>query len=317
MFSKRIIISYVKSTRPYLFFVSGMAGLLGIVFSETIASCGRTICILIVLFLGWGVNQVINDLLGLREDRINAPHRPLVSGELPIKAAVVISLLLFAGGGLVTFLLNPQALFIYSAIFLMNFIYEYSKSVPVLGNFIFGFLLALCVYYGAVCLSPRGLDAFLDKKLLLLAISVVLINITTAFYTYYKDARGDYLAGKKTIIVCLKPDRARYLNFIVSLLPFVIVPALLFSPAWNEKINIYFIAFLFLSFVILQYTALLFFKHPRGPQTYFSLRWNFTGAVLFKTSFVALVNPLLAGVLFLANFILIKFLFKLHSDYLV
>lgn len=316
MISKQIIFAYVKSMRPYLFFVSGMAGLLGVVFSEAHASVGRILSILSVVFLGWGVNQVINDLLGLEEDRINAPHRPLVTGVLPIKIAMLFSVLLFALGGFITYMLNAQALTLYFLVFILNIIYEYSKRIPLLGNIVFGLLLVPCVYFGAMCMNGKGLEILLDKKLLVLAISIALINITAVFFTYYKDFIGDRDTGKKTIIVQLTPNKAKYLNYLVSVLPFSVILFLLSSPVWKESVNPYFLSFMFLSFVILQYTAFLFFKNPQGSNTYYSLKWNFRGAVLFKTSFIALVNPLMAGVLYVVNFILVGFLFDLHKDYL-
>ena len=154
-----------------------------------------------------------------------------------------------------------------------------------------------------------------DKKLSLLALAIILINITVAFFAYYKDFVGDKVAGKKTIIVQLTPHRAKYLNFLASAFPFTVILFLLSSPIWKESINLYFFSFMLLSFIILQYTAFLFFKHPQGSDTYYSLRWIFRGAVLFKTSFIALVNPFMAGILYGINFILIGFLFDLHNDH--
>ena len=47
-----------------------------------------------MLFLSWGINQIINDYLGLKEDRVNAPNRPMVTGELdPGKALVLTEIL--------------------------------------------------------------------------------------------------------------------------------------------------------------------------------------------------------------------------------
>lgn len=309
---KRIIFAYVKSMRPYLFFLSGMTGLLGIVFSGVNPSAVKVIAVLSVVFLGWGVNQVINDLLGLREDRINAPHRPLVTGELPVEFAVLLSTLFCLLGGIVTYFLNPQALILYFSVFLLNIFYEYAKKIPLLGNLIFGFLLAPCVYYGAMCVNNKGLEILLDKNLLLLSLGVILVNITVAFFTYYKDYRGDSATGNKTVIVYLTPNRAKYLNFFMSLLPFMAVVLLIPSARFNPL----FLLLTMLNLIIMEYTAFLFFKNSQGKETYYSLKWNFRGAVLFKTAFIALVNPLLAGILYVFNFMIVGILFDLHRDHL-
>ena len=313
---EKISFAYLKSMRPYLFFVSGMAGCLGLVFSGRPVSFGRAAAVLSVVFLGWGVNQVINDLLGLPEDKINAPHRPLVTGALPRRPAILLSMFLFILGGIVTFYLNPSALVLYLFVFILNIAYEFSKKIPWLGNIVFSLLLAPCLYYGAMCVNKEGLGIFADKKLFLLATAIIMINIMAAFFTYYKDYRGDKAAGKKTVIVQLGPGKAKYLNHLVSAFPFSVLLFLFYSPVWKDDINPYFLILMLLTFIILQYTAFLFFKRPAGKDAYYSLKWNFRGVVLFKTSFIALVNPLMAGVLYLVNFILVGFLFDLHQDYL-
>lgn len=311
LLSKDTVFSYIKSMRPYLFFISGMAGWLGIIFSGTASSVGRTIVVLSVVFIGWGVNQVINDLLGLKEDKINAPHRPLVTGELPARQAIMLSIIFFILGGLITFLLNPKALILYLSVFILNIVYEYSKEIPLLGNIIFGILIAPCVYYGAMCMNNKGLEILFDKTLSFLTVAVVLINFVVAFFTYYKDFIGDKVTGKNTIIVYLNPEKAKHLNFGIILLPF----SVLFFLDW-KIMSPYFVAFMCINLFILEYTAFLYFKNPKGKNTYYSLKWNFRGAVLFETSFIALLNPLSASVLYLINFILVGFLFGLHKDHL-
>lgn len=311
VFLKRVIFAYIRSMRPYLFFLSGMAGFLGIVFSGVSLSWWRVTAVLSILFIGWGVNQVINDLLGLREDRINAPHRPLVTGELPVRFALGFSIFFFCLGGLVTYFLNPQALILFASVFLLNIIYEYSKRIPLLGNIVFGLLLAPCVYYGAMCLNNKGLDILKDRNLFLFSLGVFLVNITVAFFTYYKDYRGDNVTGNTTIIVYLTPNKAKYLNFLIGLLPFTVLIFLITSFRFNPE----FILLTVLNLIIFEYTAFLFFRNPQGKETYYSLKWNFRGAVLFMTAFIALINPLLAGILYLFNFVIIGVLFDLHKDY--
>jgi len=316
LISKKAIIAYFKSMRPYYFFVSGIAGWLGIVFSGANISIYRSILILSVVFLGWGLNQVINDLLGLQEDRINAPCRPLVSGELPIATAIIFSIVFFIVGGVATFILNPQALILFFLVFVLNMVYEYSKSLPVIGNIVFGILITPCLYYGAMCANGKGIEIIQDKSLLLLAVAVFLINFSLCFFTYYKDYKGDKVAGKNTLVVLMTPDKAKYLNFVISLLPFLVLPFLIFSPNWYNQINLCFIVLNLIAFIVMQYTAFLFFKYTQGDKTYYSLKWNFTGAVLFQTSFIALVNPLLASILYLISFLSVTFLFDMHKNHL-
>ena len=91
----RFLRAYVKSMRLYYAFITGIAGWVGVSYYYYIRPDSvdhwRGAVILAVLFLSWGINQIINDYLGLAEDRINAPHRPMVTGELNPRAALVVS----------------------------------------------------------------------------------------------------------------------------------------------------------------------------------------------------------------------------------
>ena len=62
--------------RPYTFFITGIAGLIGMLLVSSSVSLLQKIVVLLLLFSSYGVNQVINDLIGMKEDKINAPNRP-------------------------------------------------------------------------------------------------------------------------------------------------------------------------------------------------------------------------------------------------
>ena len=96
--------AYVKSMRLYYSFVTGIAGWIGVAYYEFLVKSAsehsieiaptpeKKLVILFLLFLSWGINQIINDYLGLKEDRINAPDRPMVTGELNPKWALLLSI---------------------------------------------------------------------------------------------------------------------------------------------------------------------------------------------------------------------------------
>mgnify|MGYP001590593703 CR=1 FL=1 len=108
------ILAYIKSMRLYYAFITGIAGWIGVSFYDFCMPGRldpyRSVLILTLLFLSWGINQIINDYLGLPEDRINAPHRPMVTGELKPRAAMAVSLVLLAGVAVLSFFLNPWSL---------------------------------------------------------------------------------------------------------------------------------------------------------------------------------------------------------------
>ena len=74
--------------RLYYSFVTGITGWIGITCYEygggihTLAdgvhapSMGRKLVVLALSFLGWGINQIVNDYLGLKEDGLTRPSDP-------------------------------------------------------------------------------------------------------------------------------------------------------------------------------------------------------------------------------------------------
>ena len=107
---RKSIYAYVKSMRLYYAFITGIAGWIGVSFYNFCMpeqfDYARSGIILAMLFLSWGVNQIINDYLGLPEDRINAPNRPMVTGELYPLGALLTSIVLMVGVTIVAFFLN-------------------------------------------------------------------------------------------------------------------------------------------------------------------------------------------------------------------
>ena len=122
--------AYIKSMRLYYSFVTGIAGWIGVSYYQYISDPKyfnplsdfmpsveiptpdiKKIVILVFLFLGWGINQIINDYLGRKEDRINAPERPMVTGELHPQIAMAVSIsLLFITLIVTWFFLEPIAI---------------------------------------------------------------------------------------------------------------------------------------------------------------------------------------------------------------
>ncbi len=310
MEKSKFIRAYIKSMRPYLFFATGIAGWLGIVFSGTEVNILRKFLVLVLLFASWGINQIVNDYLGIKEDRINAPNRPMVSGELNIKYALITTFILFVVGAVISYVLNPYALIVYLIGYVFNILYEYLKAVPLLGNIWFGILLSVCPFYGALAVSKQTLFiVFANKDLVFVSLFVALMFSTMTFFTYYKDYIGDKKIGKKTLVVLLSPEKARYLNLPMAFIPYIALFTVLYFKLWQPDNNNWFFILNGISFLLIFYTALLLFRYPGGEKAAGSLKWNFSGTVLFETSFIALVNPLLSIVLFVMGFLFVYYLF--------
>lgn len=317
---KRFAVAYIKSMRPYYAFITGIAGWIGVAFYSYCmpdhASLARNLLILAMLFLSWGVNQIINDYLGLPEDRINAPNRPMVTGELNPKHAMALSigLLLVVAG--VSFWLNPWSVLPMVIGVLLNVVYEYAKAWSLMGNVIFGLSIAMCTVYGFLAAGPLPTPVFTSNRICVF-ILVALLNGLMTYYTYFKDYVGDKAAGKVTFVVKYGLTVARYAGIVGAFLPTLTFLAFLWLD-WLPLGDILYkrdFVFCGVMTVFLQFwTAALYFRNPVGEKTYFSLATNIRACVAGQITLIAIFNGTLALYLLSASYILIGFLFDLHQD---
>lgn len=109
IFSTGFLRSYVVTMRPYLLFISGAAGLVGLAFIGD-PQPARVVLAFIPLFLSYGLGQALTDCFQTDTDAISSPYRPLVRGTVARKHVLVVSLLGLTTGVLILTYLNPQIL---------------------------------------------------------------------------------------------------------------------------------------------------------------------------------------------------------------
>lgn len=326
--------AYVKSMRLYYSFITGIAGMVGLAYYQYVAhstgqialselqrtveiptAAAKTALILLILFLGWGINQIINDYLGLEEDRINAPARPMVTGALhPLGAVLLSSLLMLAACAATWLFLEPLAVLPLMLGVGLNVVYEYAKGYGIWGNVVFGIMITSCAAFGFMAAGPSEASVFTPARLSMLAF-VALLNGLMTYYTYFKDYEGDLAAGKRTLIVQLGPDRARHLSLWAAFLPLTVFLAAYFSlDAWPITLNSTFMLLAVLAVGMQVWTGYLFFRNPRGAMTYYALSFNFRACACAEAALIALFNPALGILLFFLSYVFIGFLFNFHVN---
>jgi geranylgeranylglycerol-phosphate geranylgeranyltransferase len=316
----RFLPAYIKSMRLYYAFITGIAGWIGVSFYDFCMpdhlSYFRSSLILVMLFLGWGINQIVNDYLGLPEDRINAPNRPMVTGELNSRQAMIVSTVLVGGMTIISYFLNPWAVIpVITGVFL-NVIYEYAKAWSLMGNAIFGLSIAMCTVYGFLAAGPLPDPVFTSNRICAFFLVAILNGLMT-YYTYFKDYIGDKATGKQTFVVKFGLDVARHAGILGAFLPtatfFFFV-----CTGWLPLEDVLFkrdFVFCGIMTIFLQlWTAMLFFRNPVGERTYFSLVTNIRACVAGQVTLIAIFNGTLALYLFSASYVFIGFLFDQYKD---
>ena len=316
--------NYIKSMRLYYAFITGIAGWIGVAFYEYIAASpyptvevmpqtGKKVMILVMLFLSWGINQIINDYLGLKEDRVNAKRRPMVTGELdPQKALLLTGILLLMTMLVTSIYLEPLALIPAILGVALNVLYEYAKGYGVWGNIVFGLMISMCTAFGFLAAGPTE-PPYLTTGRVAVLILVAVLNGLMTYYTYFKDYEGDKLAGKKTPVVRLGVEKSKYLGMILAFLPAVIL-FLCYFTRMLDSLNQIFLFLAGLTFFLEVWTGYLYFKNPRGEGTYYALAVNFRACACGQAALIALFNTELALILSLVTYIFVGFLFDLYTD---
>ena len=107
--SPRFVRAYVVTMRPYLLFVSGAAGLVGLSFIPD-PQTGRVLLAIVPLFLSYGLGQALTDCFQTDTDSISSPYRPLVRGLVSRRQVLAVSLTGLTAVVLVLAYLNPTIL---------------------------------------------------------------------------------------------------------------------------------------------------------------------------------------------------------------
>ncbi len=325
--------AYVKSMRLYYSFVTGIAGWVGVSFYQFIAHSEgprgtsglvrtvevptpleKQIVILVILFLAWGINQIINDFLGYREDKVNAPQRPMVTGELPPFKALRVSMFLMTAILFVTwFYLEPVAVIPLVIGAFLNVLYEYAKGHGLWGNIVFGVMISMCGLFGFFASGP--MEIYFTRSRVSALSFIAVINGLMTYYTYFKDYKGDKLAGKNTIVVKFGLEKNKYIAIAASFLPSILFLAGYYGfEAFQIKLNDIFIILGFMTIFLQVWTGVLYYKNPVGEMTYYSLVTNFRACTCGQATIIALFNPVLGLVLFLLSYVFVGFLFNMHTN---
>jgi len=189
--------------RPYLLFVSGVAGLAGIALVEEELYSGiELLFAFIALFLGYGFGQALTDCFQIDTDSISAPYRPLCRGVVSKKSVGFTSLVGLISIGTILIYLN-----IINGIWALLSItglstYTYFKKKhwftgPPYNSLIYMFLPLM----GYFALSGKGFQELLNTRLLMIVALSFFSYINFVLIGYLKDINADRNTGYSTFPV--------------------------------------------------------------------------------------------------------------------
>lgn len=179
---------------------------------------------------------IINDIYDLTADKINKPSKIIVNRYISEKAAYTWFILLnIIGVGLGFYLSNGIGQSSFFVIFfiasaLLYLYSSYLQQIPLIGNMIISFLVALSVIIigifellPAITETNRSVQILFFKLILDYAIFAFMINVLRELVKDFEDIDGDYKAGSKSLPIALGRQRTTAIVFVLSLIPIATV----------------------------------------------------------------------------------------------
>ena len=198
---------YLRSMRLYYGFVTATTVLAGLYqwhrfgsgTDSALHSAGWTLrdaALLAMGFFAWGFNQIFSDWCDRKEDAINAPHRPMVTGALKPLPAFAVSAAGLAVIAVAGFLMSPWTLVFLALGGALNIAYSLLKRVPVLNCLVYACAISCCALFAIAGMAKRcpTLDEFG-----FVAVWIVPVHFLMCHNSYYKDVKGDRAAGVRTL----------------------------------------------------------------------------------------------------------------------
>ena len=195
MFSGKIK-AFIELTRPPNGILMFIAVLAGVALSDTKnITLREALLSLLTAYTLNGSSMGFNDYFDIEVDKVNAPTRPIPSGIISPKEAVILSSILALIGVISAALTSIGCLIVAVSSFLAAFLYNAKlKRLGILGNIVVSLVVAAPFIYGSV-LS----DGYISIRLLTFIAPVILSNTGREVIKGISDVEGDALRGVKSI----------------------------------------------------------------------------------------------------------------------
>lgn len=192
--------SYGITLRPYLLFVSGFTGLVGLAAGPP-SSPLRFWSAFFAFFFSYGFGQALTDVSQVDTDSISSPYRPLTRGIITRSQVLFVSLAGFGLCSLVLLLCSVWAFLLYGVAVVGLALYTPSKRLWFLGPVWNSWIVGALPIVGFLCVSGSPNAVFNRPLLWSLSISSFAFYAVFVVLGYLKDVSADRATGYRTIPV--------------------------------------------------------------------------------------------------------------------
>lgn len=198
--STRFARAYWVTLRPYLCFVSGATGLVGIALTSSLATASALV-VGCVFFVAYGLGQALTDVTQLDTDAISAPYRPMVQGLVRPRDVLLVSLVGLGACALVLVAFNPLI-----ALFALLPIVGLATYTPMKRRYWAGpawnsWVVAMLPFLGALTDGRGPRAVLLDAHVRGAMATTFFAYLTFVLLGYLKDIEADRSTGYVTLPV--------------------------------------------------------------------------------------------------------------------
>jgi geranylgeranylglycerol-phosphate geranylgeranyltransferase len=174
----------------------------------------------IITILIMSASMVLNDIYDIEIDKINNPLRPLASGELQIKEAILFSIVLLAISEYLTFQFMPNNLkFIVQLVIVKIILYTpVLKKILFVKNVFCASIVSFSLFFSGLSISDTILSNNKNYGLLLITMSLIFFgSLTNEILLDILDTDGDKYNNITTISTTFgKENSFKVSSFIIN-----------------------------------------------------------------------------------------------------
>ncbi len=160
----------------------------------------------------------INDYFDIEIDKVNKPERPIPSGRVSPKEALLTSYLLFVLGVAVAIPIGPVTVsFAALNAILMYYYSKVLKKKGLIGNLTVAFSTSATLFYGALAISEWNDSLTNLWRIIPLVAMVFTLTLAREIVKGVEDVVGDSLAGVRTLAVIRGTSYALKVALVLTL----------------------------------------------------------------------------------------------------
>lgn len=225
--------SYWITMRPYLMYVSGITGFLGL--SLTNLPLPLILLYGFVFFLSYGFGQALTDCFQLDTDELSSPYRPLVKGLIQKRDVLTISLASLSISGLILSNANIWNIPLAAVAIVGLVTYTYFKRRWWGGPFYNAWIVAVLGLMGYLCGGVSLFEAWKNPYLPGFLFTIFFGYSNFVLIGYFKDIKADKETGYMTLPVVLGRNVSSWVSALFATLT-LLAPVILTlrNPQWQS-----------------------------------------------------------------------------------